>query len=488
MLRLLEEITVARSCEDAYTYIRDFTTTREWDSTAIDAEKLSAGEIAEGTEFRVRCAMPLGSVVLNYTVEALDENSRIELRGEGTMFSVVDTITLQGEGDYCRIRYQADFYFKPWLEPFEQRFASGLQRMGKASVEGLRAALEDPQPLLQNSRCSSVADRLILPGMHSFTALGFKKSRQRFRPISANMRGRHVVLTGASSGIGYAAATRLAEMGASLTLVMRNSDKAAASCKTLQTLSGNKNIKAELADMSSLADIDALAERLLAKGRPIDVLINNAGALLNERQETAEGYEYSLALLLLAPYRLTLALRPLLQDAPNARVVNVVSGGLYTQRLDLKKLFLDDPEKYNGSAAYAQAKRALMLATGALSRRWLDDGIVVNAMHPGWADTPGVEDSLPLFHKITRPFLRDAAQGADTIVWLAAAEEASAVSGKLFLDRQPRQQYLLPGTREALAERQELMQILDQSLYESPGILAARIKDSGKAEATPQAS
>jgi hypothetical protein len=84
--------------------------------------------------------------------------------------------------------------------------------------------------------------------------------------------------------------------------------------------------------------------------------------------------------------------------------------------------------------------------------------------------------------------LRDAAQGADTIVWLAAAEEASAVSGKLFLDRQPRQQYLLPGMREALAERQELMQILDQSLYESPGILAARIKDSGKAEATPQAS
>jgi NAD(P)-dependent dehydrogenase (short-subunit alcohol dehydrogenase family) len=210
-----------------------------------------------------------------------------------------------------------------------------------------------------------------------------------------------------------------------------------------------------------MRDVDALAERLLVEGRPIDVLINNAGALFNEWGETDEGVEQSFALLLLSPWRLTRALHPLLREAPG-RVVNVISGGMYSQRLNVDRLEAS-PEGYGGAKAYARCKRALMVVTEEWAKDWADDGIVVNAMHPGWADTPGVESSLPGFHRLTKRILRTPEEGADTIVWLAAATEAGEVSGKLFLDREPRTTHLLDRTRERDdgAERRRLLEFLE---------------------------
>ena len=101
-----------------------------------------------------------------------------------------------------------------------------------------------------------------------------------------------------------------------------------------------------------------------------------------------------------------------------------------------------------------------MIVTRHWAQAWADQNIVVNAMHPGWADTPGVESSLPIFHRLTRPLLRTPEQGADTIVWLASASEAGKASGKLFLDRQPRSSHLLASTRETAAEREALLEAL----------------------------
>ena len=146
--------------------------------------------------------------------------------------------------------------------------------------------------------------------------------------------------------------------------------------------------------------------------------------------------------------------------AAQPRVINVVSGGMYSQKLDVDKLQARQ-EGYSGSVAYARCKRALTVLTEEWARDWADDGIVVNAMHPGWANTPGVETALPAFHKLTRPILRTPEEGADTIIWLAAASEAGAVSGCLFLDREPRTTHLLARTREAPAERQRLRELLE---------------------------
>ena len=110
--------------------------------------------------------------------------------------------------------------------------------------------------------------------------------------------------------------------------------------------------------------------------------------------------------------------------------------------------------------AYARAKRALVTLTQMWAERLAPYGVVVNAMHPGWADTPGVASSLRAFHAVTKPLLRDADEGADTITWLAAAPEADEVTGGFWLDREPHPTNVLPGTRETSAERRQLLKAL----------------------------
>jgi hypothetical protein len=141
---------------------------------------------------------------------------------------------------------------------------------------------------------------------------------------------------------------------------------------------------------------------------------------------------------------------------------------MYSQQLEVDKLIMGE-QGYSGSVAYARAKRALMVVTQQWAEDWADDGIVVNAMHPGWADTPGVESSLPGFHKLTRTILRTPEEGADTIVWLAAATEAGELSGRLFLDREPRTTHLLERTRkgDTPEEREKLLRFLENYRVEA---------------------
>ena len=120
-------------------------------------------------------------------------------------------------------------------------------------------------------------------------------------------------------------------------------------------------------------------------------------------------------------------------------------------------------DKYNGSVAYARAKRALTVLTELWAEAWADHNIVVNSMHPGWADTPGVQTALPGFRRVTKRVLRTPAEGADTIVWLARASEAHQVSGKLFLDREPRTTHLRPSTQERPEERTRLLDWLTET-------------------------
>ena len=143
----------------------------------------------------------------------------------------------------------------------------------------------------------------------------------------------------------------------------------------------------------------------------------------------------------------------------------------------MKHLVSPKTEKFSGATAYARAKRALMVVTQRWATQWRKDGITVNAMHPGWADTPGVETSLPTFHAVTRFALRSPAEGADTIVWLAAATEAAKLSGQLLLDREPQTLYLVKGTRESAQERKKLFEFLEQyTPVEAAEILEQRRK------------
>jgi NAD(P)-dependent dehydrogenase (short-subunit alcohol dehydrogenase family) len=277
------------------------------------------------------------------------------------------------------------------------------------------------------------------------------------------MDGRTAVVTGATSGLGRVTAERLAGLGARVILVGRDPAKLKQARREITAATGNGQIATECADLGLLAEVRALARRLLKHEPEIHVLVNNAAVLPGARSQTSEGLETAFATDLLSPFLLTSLLLPRLRASAPARIVNVSSGGMYISGIDLADLENARGE-YDGSRAYARAKRGLMM----LTEYWADElegsGVVVNAMHPGWADTPGVQDSLPGFHRLTRSVLRSPEQGADTIVWLAAAPEAGRVSGKFWLDREPHLAAILPGTAGNRALRTKLVEELTRKV------------------------
>jgi len=244
-------------------------------------------------------------------------------------------------------------------------------------------------------------------------------------------------------------------MGARTSLVGRNPQKTEEARREIAEETGNTEIGVQIADLALMDEVRRLAERLLAAESKIHALINNAGALYPARGLTDEGIERTLALDLLCPFLLTNLLLPRLKDSRPARIVNVSSGGMYAQRIRVDDLQFEKG-RYNGSVAYARAKRGLVILTELWAADVKDEGVVVHAMHPGWSDTPGVSSSLPSFYRITKNFLRTPEQGADTIVWLAASGEAGSSTGRFWLDRQPHTTYVLPGTLESKRERKAL--------------------------------
>jgi NAD(P)-dependent dehydrogenase (short-subunit alcohol dehydrogenase family) len=422
--------------------------------------RTTEGPLGVGSQFRIDMKAGFS---LHYTVIEWESDRRLLMRVDSKPFKAREEIFFKRTVGGTRVRYVADFDFVEPLARLAKTFPGVMDRVGKSAMAGMKRALEDRFEVPRASLGTKVADKLVAPGLLGFTRFGYRAARRHWNPVSAYLGDRHVVITGATSGLGLATAEALAARGAELTLVARDARKAKRVAQDLGRRCGNERIHVEIAELSLIGDVEALAARLLKKGRAIDVLVNNAGALINPREETTEGLEKSFALLLLSPYVLVERLHPLLKKAATqrgvARVVNVLSGGMYSQ-----KIRVDDLQSrngtYSGSVAYARAKRGLMILTEEWARRWAGEGIVVNAMHPGWADTPGVLESLPEFHRVTERVLRTPQEGADTIVWLAAATEAGRVSGEFWLDRRPHATHLLPGTRETLEERRALVEAL----------------------------
>ena len=307
------------------------------------------------------------------------------------------------------------------------------------------------------SRLDDLLDRTVVG---SFTNIGHAVRQVGWQVGLPSMNGKTVVVTGATSGLGRAAAERLARMGAAVRLVGRSEPKLEIARSEISAATGNDDLDIYVADFSSNEQIRDLAAAVLAGEPSIDVLINNAGALITERRETAEGIELTLATNLLSHFLLTNLLIPRLEASAPARIINVSSGGMYTQRVRVRDLQSTRGE-YKGSIAYARAKRGQVILTELWAEQLAGRGVVVHAMHPGWADTPGVEESLPLFRKVVGPFLRTPEQGADTIVWLAASDEAAETSGKFWLDRRPRPTHRLKSTVEAPDDRHGLWDALN---------------------------
>jgi dehydrogenase/reductase SDR family member 12 len=281
-------------------------------------------------------------------------------------------------------------------------------------------------------------------GLLGYTNLGHRLRATRFDDLP-RMDGRLAVVTGATSGLGTAAAAGFAALGARVVLVVRDAERG----ERVRAGIGDAATVARC-DLSSLADVRALARTLQDDHDEIEVLVHNAGVLPPERRITGEGHELTLATNVLAPFLLT----ALLADRTR-RVVNVTSGGMYTKKLDVDELLRQDGA-FNGTRAYANTKRAEVVLTEEWADRLDPRATVVHAMHPGWADTPGLAESLPGFHRVMRPLLRDPRAGADTILFLGAARAPLETSGRLWLDRATQPAHYVPWTREAPADRARL--------------------------------
>ena len=249
------------------------------------------------------------------------------------------------------------------------------------------------------------------------------------------MEGRTVVITGANSGIGREGARALLAAGAEVVMVCRNRDKAEEARADVTRSSGNDRAQVVLCDLASLADIRRAAAELLERFPKIHVLVNNAGLMNTERHETVDGHEATFAVNHLAPMLLTHLLRERLVASSPARVVTVSSGMHWTGTVDLDDL--ESKRRYSQFPVYASTKLMNVLFTRELARRLVGTGVVANAMHPGLVNTnfgpqKGV---MKLLQPLSRPFGISAAEGADTMVWLASATEVAEVSGEYFAKR-----------------------------------------------------
>lgn len=298
------------------------------------------------------------------------------------------------------------------------------------------------RPLLSRA-VDTVMDRSLVLG---YTTIGLAVRRAMpgwpADPAAGALAGRHVLVTGASSGLGIATVEGVADLGASVHMLVRDEAKGTRVAESIRVTRPDVELRLWRCDVSDLDDVRRFATDFAAEVDDLHAVVHNAGAMPPTRTESPQGHELSMAVHLHGPVVMTEALRGPLSGG---RVVLVSSGGMYGQPLRA-----DDPDcttgTYAPATAYARSKRWQVEMAPLLAQRWAPDSITVATMHPGWADTPGVQESLPRFRALTRPVLRDDAQGADTSVWLVAAEPAPP-TGKFWHDRVERPTSLLPTTR-----------------------------------------
>jgi NAD(P)-dependent dehydrogenase (short-subunit alcohol dehydrogenase family) len=254
--------------------------------------------------------------------------------------------------------------------------------------------------------------------------------------VNSGMGGKVTLITGGTSGIGKAAATALAGMGATVVITGRNEERGKRALQEIREESGNDGVELILADLTVQDEVRRLAEELRERHKQLEVLVNNAGLVLSERTETPDGIETQLAINHLAPFLLTNLLLDLLKESAPSRIVTVSSDAHRWAKIDLDDL--QSRKRYRGMQVYGKTKLANIMFTYELAERLEGTGVTANCMHPGGVNTNfGNNQGGPmnLLFRLFKPFMRSPEQGADTLIYLASSPEVEGMTGKYLADR-----------------------------------------------------
>jgi retinol dehydrogenase 14 len=255
---------------------------------------------------------------------------------------------------------------------------------------------------------------------------------------SADMKGKIVLITGATSGIGRETAMGLAGMGAKMIMLVRNEGKGAAMVREIKERTGNGESLFIKCDLASLDSVRRAAQEFESGHERLDVLIDNAGLVLGKRQVTVDGFEKTFQVNHLSHFLLTNLLLDVLKKSSPSRIVIVGSEAHESAHLDLDDLMLE--KGYSAFKAYGRSKLANLLFCYELARRLEGSGVTANCLHPGVVRTRfgrglgGVSGLYPLLY----PFMKSPRRGAITSIYLASAPEVAGISGKYFSDKRVR--------------------------------------------------
>ena len=250
------------------------------------------------------------------------------------------------------------------------------------------------------------------------------------------MQGKHILITGATNGIGLAAGEALAALGASVAIVGRSETRTRIAAAQIRAAAKGATVATFVADLSSQASVRTLAAEVLARCPRLDVLINNAGAMHGTRQLTKDGIELTWAVNHLAPFLLTTLLFDRLKASAPARIITTASDAHQGARIPFEDLNAE--RSYRGFGRYGETKLANILFTAELARRLEGSGVTANSYHPGLVAT-GFNRHNGLLMDLGMTALKLVARspqtGADTLVWLATSPDVADVSGRYFFDR-----------------------------------------------------
>jgi NAD(P)-dependent dehydrogenase (short-subunit alcohol dehydrogenase family) len=252
------------------------------------------------------------------------------------------------------------------------------------------------------------------------------------------LKGKICLITGANSGIGKATAIGLAEMDAKIIMLCRNKKRGEEAQKEIIEKTGNKNINLFICDLSSQKAIRKFTAEFKSKYSNLHVLINNAGVMLNRRTLSVDGFEMNFAIHVLAPFLLTNLLLDILKKSAPSRIINVASAGHKRAKIDFDDL-QNERKKYRLFTVYGSSKLGEILFTYELSRKLEGTGVTANAVHPGLVNTNLGRDQSKFSQWFARKFFKSPEEGAETSIYLASSPEVEGISGKYFVNKEPRE-------------------------------------------------